>query len=130
MVLLGRNGAGKTQMIEAVLRAITEGDVAIRVTPSLVLGHSDQGLAQLSPKATPMDLVMAYKTGDGPARGQLADAGIRAEMQTKPLAPLSGGQKARLAMLLLRLAPAPSTFWTNPPTISTSKVRRRWRRNF
>jgi ATPase subunit of ABC transporter with duplicated ATPase domains len=115
VVLLGRNGAGKTQMVRAVLGAIVTGHEAIKVTSSLVLGHSDQGLAQLPAKATPFDLVMGYKTGDGPARGMLSDAGIRSDMQTKPLAPLSGGQKARLAMLLLRLA-KPNFYLLDEPT--------------
>ena len=115
VVLLGRNGAGKTQMVKALVRAIAEGDDAIRVTPSLVLGHSDQGLAQLGPKATPFDLVTAFKTGDGLARSLLAEAGIRTDMQTKPLAPLSGGQKARLAMLLLRLT-KPNFYLLDEPT--------------
>ncbi len=115
VVLLGRNGAGKTQMVEALLRAVLQGDAAIRVTPSLVMGHSDQGLALLPPKATPHDLVAAFKTGDGPARSLLAEAGIRLDMQTKPLAPLSGGQKARLAMLLLRLT-QPNFYLLDEPT--------------
>ncbi|MGV8987982.1 MAG: ATP-binding cassette domain-containing protein [Cypionkella sp.] len=115
VVLLGRNGAGKTQMVKALLRAIGQGDEAIRVTPSLVPGYSDQGLAQLGEKATPIDLVTAFKTGDGPARGLLAEAGIRSDMQTKPLAPLSGGQKARLAMLLLRLT-KPNFYLLDEPT--------------
>jgi ATPase subunit of ABC transporter with duplicated ATPase domains len=36
-------------------------------------------------------------------------------MQTKPLGPLSGGQKARLAMLLLRLA-KPNFYLLDEPT--------------
>ena len=115
VVLLGRNGAGKTQMVEALMRAIVAGDAAIKVTPSLVLGHSDQGLAQLSGKATPHDLVTAFNTGDGPARSLLAEAGIRLDMQTKALAPLSGGQKARLAMLILRLT-KPNFYLLDEPT--------------
>ena len=115
VVLLGRNGAGKTQMVEALLRAVLQGDAAIRVTPSLVMGHSDQGLALLPPKASPHDLVTAFKTGDGPARSLLAEAGIRLDMQTKPLAPLSGGQKARLAMLILRLT-QPNFYLLDEPT--------------
>ncbi len=115
VVLLGRNGAGKTQMVRAVLRAIAGEEAAIKVTPSLVLGHADQGLEQLPGQATPFDLVTGFKTGDGPARGMLADAGIRAAMQTKPLAPLSGGQKARLAMLLMRLA-QPNFYLLDEPT--------------
>ena len=103
VVLLGRNGAGKTQLINAVLQAITTGHPAIKSPPTLALGHSDQSLSHLPPTATPFDLVTAFKTGDAPARSLLAGAGIRQDAQTKPLAPLSGGQKARLAMLLLRL---------------------------
>lgn len=115
VVVLGRNGAGKTQLVRAVLQAITAGHETIKGAASLVLGYSDQGLAQLPPKATPFDLVTAFKTGDGPARGMLADAGIRADLQTRPLAPLSGGQKARLAMLLLRLA-GPNFYLLDEPT--------------
>ena len=115
VVLLGRNGAGKTQMVTAILRAITDGAPDIKATPTLVLGHSDQGLAQLPPKATPMDLVTAFNTGDAPARSLLAGAGIRQDAQTKPLAPLSGGQKARLAMLLLRLQ-QPNFYLLDEPT--------------
>ncbi|MEI6099438.1 MAG: ABC-F family ATP-binding cassette domain-containing protein [Alphaproteobacteria bacterium] len=115
VVLLGRNGAGKTQLMNAVLRAITTGHPAIKAPPTLVLGHSDQSLSQLPPKATPFDLVTAFKTGDVLARSQLAGAGIRQDAQNKPLAPLSGGQKARLAMLLLRLQ-QPNFYLLDEPT--------------
>ena len=115
VVLLGRNGTGKTQMMNAVLRAITSGDPAIKTPPTLVLGHSDQSLSHLSARATPFDLVTAFGTGDAPARSLLAGAGIRADAQTKALAPLSGGQKARLAMLLLRLA-QPNFYLLDEPT--------------
>ena len=115
IVLLGRNGAGKTQMINAVLLAITQGHTTIKSTPTLALGHSGQALAQLPPKATPFNLVTAFKTGDAPARSLLAGAGIRQDAQTKALAPLSGGQKARLAMLLLRLQ-QPNFYLLDEPT--------------
>ena len=115
VVLLGRNGAGKTQLVMAVLAAITQGHPTIRSTPSLALGHSDQGLAQLPQSASPFDLVAAFKTGDAAARSLLAGAGIRADAQTKPLARLSGGQKARLAMLLLRLK-QPNFYLLDEPT--------------
>ena len=115
VVLLGRNGAGKTQMVTAVLTAITQGHASIRSTPTLALGHSGQSLAQLPAKATPFDLVTAFKTGDAAARSLLAGAGIRQDAQTRPLAPLSGGQKARLAMLLLRLQ-QPNFYLLDEPT--------------
>lgn len=115
VVLLGRNGAGKTQLMNAVLQAITSGHPTIKSPPTLALGHSDQSLSHLPPKATPFDLVTAFKTGDALARSQLAGAGIRQDAQTKPLGPLSGGQKARLAMLLLRLK-QPNFYLLDEPT--------------
>ncbi|MBC7476749.1 MAG: ABC-F family ATP-binding cassette domain-containing protein [Pseudorhodobacter sp.] len=115
VVLLGRNGAGKTQVMNAVLQAITSGHPAIKTPPTLVLGHSDQSLSHLPAKATPFDLVTAFNTGDAGARSQLAGAGIRQDAQTKPLGPLSGGQKARLAMLLLRLQ-QPNFYLLDEPT--------------
>ena len=103
IVLLGANGAGKTRLVEAVLAACKGAPGAIRAAPSLVLGHADQALSLLPPKATPFDLISAFGQADAPTRSLLAGAGIRADRQGKPLGPLSGGQKARLAMLMLRL---------------------------
>ena len=115
IVVLGANGAGKTQLMNAVLRAIGGAEGAIKAVPSLVLGHSDQGMAQLPAKAVPFDLVTGFKTGDQLAVSLLAGAGIRLDMQKAALAPLSGGQKARLAMLLLRLA-SPNFYLLDEPT--------------
>ncbi|QYZ68323.1 ABC-F family ATP-binding cassette domain-containing protein [Neotabrizicola shimadae] len=103
IVLLGGNGAGKTRLVEAVLAACRGEAGAIRAAPSLVLGHADQALTMLPPKGTPFDLVSAFGQGDAATRSLLAGAGIRSDRQGKPLASLSGGQKARLAMLMLRL---------------------------
>lgn len=103
IVVLGGNGAGKSRLVEAVRAACVGAPGAIRATPSLVLGHADQALSMLPPKATPFDLVSAFRQGDGATRSLLAGAGIRADRQGKALTNLSGGQKARLAMLMLRL---------------------------
>ena len=115
VVLLGANGAGKTQMVEAVRRACLGAEGAIRAVPTLVLGHSDQGLAQLPDKALPFDLVSRLASGDHATRSLLAGAGIRADRQDQPVATLSGGQKARLAMLLLRLV-QPNFYLLDEPT--------------
>ncbi len=115
VVLLGANGAGKTQMIRAVLAAIGGGDGVIRAVPTLALGYSDQMLSQLPPKATPFDLVTRQTEADSTARNLLAGAGVKTDWQSKPVAKLSGGQKARLAMLLLRLS-APNFYLLDEPT--------------
>lgn len=115
VVLLGANGTGKTQMINAILAAINGEVGAIRATPSLALGHSDQLLSQLPPQATPFDLVQRFAQSDTTAHGHLAGAGICADWQGRAVSSLSGGQKARLAMLILRLS-APNFYLLDEPT--------------
>jgi ATPase subunit of ABC transporter with duplicated ATPase domains len=114
VVLLGANGTGKSRLILAVLAAIQSGEGAIKAASSLVLGYSDQSLAQLPDKATPTDLVSHY-ANDQACKTLLANAGIMPDWQGRPLGKLSGGQKARLAMLLLRLA-QPNFYLLDEPT--------------
>ena len=115
VVILGRNGAGKTQMVGAILRAIGGEDSLIKAVPTLVLGHSDQNLAQLGGRATPFDLVSKLNSGDSATRSLLAGVGIRLDRQGDAVETLSGGQRARLAMLILRLT-APNFYLLDEPT--------------
>jgi ATPase subunit of ABC transporter with duplicated ATPase domains len=103
IVLLGANGTGKTQLMNMVYRALIGKDSTVKSAPSVTLGYSDQHLSQLTPTDTPMQAIGDFGLGDQRARGLLAAAGVMIQMQDTPLAKLSGGQKARLAMLVLRL---------------------------
>jgi ATPase subunit of ABC transporter with duplicated ATPase domains len=119
IVLLGPNGAGKTRLL-AMLRATIENPDAaqsgIKATQSLVLGYCDQALADLADTDTPMrTIVRRFDVGDQRARALLAGAGLAIEMQGRPIGRLSGGQKARLGMLLLRLA-HPNFYLLDEPT--------------
>ena len=116
VVLLGANGAGKSRLLAAVLAA-RAGEVAgLRMAGSVVLGASDQQLAQLDGFATPMAAVAgAFDVGDQRARSLLAGAGIALDRQTGPISALSGGQKSRLAMLVLRLT-QPNFYVLDEPT--------------
>jgi ATPase subunit of ABC transporter with duplicated ATPase domains len=78
------------------------------------LGYSDQMLAQLPDAATPFALV-TQSVADQAAKTLLAGAGVKPDWQDKPLSKLSGGQKARLAMLLLRLS-NPNFYLLDEPT--------------
>ncbi|WP_426532500.1 ABC-F family ATP-binding cassette domain-containing protein [Bradyrhizobium sp. McL0615] len=119
IVLLGPNGAGKTRLV-AILRQAIENPEAmpagIKVTQSLALGYCEQNLADLSDADTPMHaLVSRFAVGDQHARALLAGAGLPVAMQGRPIGRLSGGQKARLGMLLLRLA-QPNFYLLDEPT--------------
>lgn len=114
VVVLGRNGAGKSQLLQAVLAAIQGAAGAIKATPSLALGACDQDLSHLPPKSTPFALTAAYAP-DQTARTLLAGAGLRPDLQSRRIDLLSGGQRARLAFLLLRLQ-APNFYLLDEPT--------------
>jgi ATPase subunit of ABC transporter with duplicated ATPase domains len=115
VVILGSNGSGKSRLITAVLAATGGGDGPIRATATLRLGHSDQNLAQLPGDPTPFDIISRLGPPDAVTRSQLAAAGIKPDWQVRPSAHLSGGQRARLAMLALRLS-APNFYLLDEPT--------------
>jgi ATPase subunit of ABC transporter with duplicated ATPase domains len=119
IVLLGANGAGKTRLVSMLRRAIQQPQVAqdgIKATPSLVLGYGDQALADLHNDDTPMGtIIRRFDIGDQRARALLAGAGMSIELQARPVGQLSGGQKARLGMLILRLT-NPNFYLLDEPT--------------
>jgi len=115
-VLLGRNGAGKSQLMKLIARAMAGEAVAgVRVAGSLKLGATDQEMSQLPAGGTPFDLVAGFGQGDQRSRALLAAAGFAVDRQQKPIARLSFGQRARLALLALRLA-EPNFYLMDEPT--------------
>lgn len=116
VVLLGANGTGKTQLVRMIAQALETGAGAVKCAPTVTPGISDQHLTQLQVAATPMGLITgASDIGDQRARGVLAGAGVAIQMQDRPISALSGGQRARLAMLLLRLK-QPNFYLLDEPT--------------
>ncbi|WP_370677280.1 ABC-F family ATP-binding cassette domain-containing protein [Pleomorphomonas sp. PLEO] len=119
IVLLGRNGTGKTRLVLMLRQAIADPSVSvdgIKATPSLVLGYGDQALADLDDRQSPHDTIThRFDVGDQRARTLLAGAGMTIEMQARPVAELSGGQKARLGLLVLRLK-EPNFYLLDEPT--------------
>lgn len=116
IVLLGTNGTGKTQLVKMIHRALTGEEPEIKCAPTVTLGYSDQHLNQLDDADTPMTAVAGqFDVGDQRARGLLASAGVNIQMQDTKIGALSGGQKARLAMLILRLQ-QPNFYLLDEPT--------------
>ncbi|MEM7270586.1 MAG: ABC-F family ATP-binding cassette domain-containing protein [Pseudomonadota bacterium] len=116
VVLLGANGTGKTRLIKLIAAALAGEETPVRTAFSVVSAYSDQHLSQLDDGDTPMTAVTsAFDVGDQRARSLLAAAGVRFEMQDAKICGLSGGQKARLAMLILRLQ-NPNFYLLDEPT--------------
>ncbi|MBO9445538.1 ABC-F family ATP-binding cassette domain-containing protein [Ruegeria sp. R14_0] len=116
VVLLGANGTGKTQLVRMIQGTLTGADSPVKSTTSLVPAYSDQHLSQLHSDKTPLEMVTSqFDIGDQRARTVLAGAGIAFGMQDTQSGELSGGQKARLAMLMLRLR-NPNFYLLDEPT--------------
>ncbi len=116
VVMLGANGAGKSRLIQMIQAALAGAEDGIKCAASIVPGFSDQHLSQLDDAETPLAIVVAqFSIGDQRARSVLAGVGINYQMQDTKIGALSGGQKARLAMLMLRLK-APNFYLLDEPT--------------
>lgn len=116
VVLLGANGTGKTRLIRQVQAALDGQNSLVKAAPSVSHGYADQHLSQLDADETPLfSITKQFDIGDQRARGLLAGAGVLHQMQDGPLSRLSGGQRARLAMLMLRLA-EPNFYLLDEPT--------------
>jgi ATPase subunit of ABC transporter with duplicated ATPase domains len=117
IALLGRNGSGKTMLMSMIHKAISVGGVnAVKAAPAISLGHADQSLSHLDGDPTPLAaLIKRFELSDPQARSLLAGAGIGFDLQSARMPSLSGGQKARLAMLVLRLE-RPNFYLLDEPT--------------
>ncbi|ODT75533.1 MAG: ABC transporter [Pelagibacterium sp. SCN 64-44] len=117
IVLLGRNGTGKSQFMRLVTEAL-DGQVpaGLRISPQLAPGYLDQALVWLPLDPSPLDyLLHRFDEGDRRTIALLAGAGFPPDRQGKPIRTLSLGQRARLALLALRLA-HPNFYLLDEPT--------------
>jgi ATPase subunit of ABC transporter with duplicated ATPase domains len=117
IAMLGRNGVGKSQFVRLLRGALAGDDVpGLRASPSIVLGYVDQLMSHLPDKATPHGFISdAFRPGDQRTIRFLAGAGFSVDMQRRPIADLSPGQKARLGLLALRLT-EPNFYLMDEPT--------------
>jgi ATPase subunit of ABC transporter with duplicated ATPase domains len=117
VVLLGANGAGKSQFVGLLQRTMTGHEQAgIRVSPQIVPGHIDQAMSFLPPAETPLGYISGrFDQGDARSRSLLAAAGFTVEQQGRPIAVLSFGQRARLGLLAIRLR-QPNFYLLDEPT--------------
>ncbi|ODT73033.1 MAG: ABC transporter [Pelagibacterium sp. SCN 63-23] len=117
LVILGRNGTGKSQFMRLVSEALAGAVPAgLRISPQLTPGYLDQALAWLPLDPSPLDyLLHRFDEGDRRTVALLAGAGFAPDRQGRPIRTLSLGQRARLALLALRLA-KPNFYLLDEPT--------------
>jgi len=105
VALLGRNGTGKSTLIRRIVSAFSiEGEKGILFNPRASIGYYDQELSLLRNESSVFDHIARFTTSStGEIAASLAKAGFRAEMHRRTIATLSGGERARLQFLALRL---------------------------
>ena len=118
VALLGRNGAGKTTLIKQIMASHAqnpEGD-RIRFNPQCDIGYYDQELELLDPKKDLMMTLRARTSGnEDQLKKALINAGFPYDQFGKKVAVLSGGEKARLMFLIIKLG-SPNFLILDEPT--------------
>ncbi|MGX9964394.1 ATP-binding cassette domain-containing protein [Roseomonas sp. F4] len=116
-MLLGANGSGKSRLLGLVAEAIQgQSHPGLTVSATVVAGICDQSLSHLRPGETLHDAIRSrFAIGDQRIRTMLATAGFPVERQGHSIGQLSGGQRARLAMLILQLQ-EPNFYLLDEPT--------------
>ncbi len=102
--LLGANGAGKSTLMKLLAGTLAPLDGKRSEAPDLAIGYFAQHqLEQLDGSASPL-LHLARldaRAGEQELRNFLGGFGFRGDAALEPVAPLSGGEKARLVLALI-----------------------------
>jgi ATP-binding cassette subfamily F protein 3 len=118
IALLGRNGEGKSTLSKMLSGRLDIAHGKMVQSNKLRIGFFAQHqVEELRVDETPLDHLFRERPAEGQARlrARLAGFGLRADQAETPVGKLSGGQKARLSLLLATL-PAPHLLILDEPT--------------
>ena len=118
IALLGANGQGKSTLSKLIAGRLKATDGQMVTSNKLRIGYFAQHqLDELYPDETPLEHIRSLRPEEGEARqrARLAAGGINADIADVEVRRLSGGQKARLAMLLCTID-APHLLILDEPT--------------
>ena len=102
--VLGVNGAGKSTLIKTLANELAPLDGERRASKGLEIGYfAQQQLDMLDPESTPLQHLarLAPQSREQDLRNYLGGFGFSGDTVNGPVAPMSGGEKARLALSLI-----------------------------
>ncbi|MBE7063270.1 MAG: ABC-F family ATP-binding cassette domain-containing protein [Ruminococcaceae bacterium] len=117
VILVGRNGCGKTTLFSILRGARMPDSGTVTVGPRVDLGYYDQTQQDLPPQKTALEVVrdaFPQKT-ETQLRTALAALGLRGEAVHETVGTLSGGERAKVALVRLLLG-APNFLLLDEPT--------------
>ncbi|MCB1337278.1 MAG: ABC-F family ATP-binding cassette domain-containing protein [Maritimibacter sp.] len=118
IALLGKNGEGKSTLAKLIVGELEPMAGRVLRTPKLRIGYFAQHqMDVLRPDETPLDTLRRLRPDEGPGkwRARLSGFGLTADQAETTVSRLSGGQKARLTLLLATLD-APHLLILDEPT--------------
>ena len=118
IALLGRNGQGKSTLSKLLADRLQVMEGRLVRSNKLRIGYFAQHqVDELSLKETPLDHVRRLRPDEAPAklRARLAGFGLMEAQAETPVGQLSGGQKARLSLLIATIY-APHLLVLDEPT--------------
>ena len=118
IALIGANGEGKSTFAKLLSGQLTPFSGDFNVQNKLRIGFFAQHqIEELTPNETPLDHLKSKLSKDSPSslRSKLASFGINTDIADNTVDTLSGGQKARLSLLLATLS-APHILILDEPT--------------
>jgi ATPase subunit of ABC transporter with duplicated ATPase domains len=109
VALLGKNGVGKTTLIKIVIDQYANGEGVsesqlVKFNPQCQIGYYDQELQNLDPAASLLDSLRQHcDNNEETYKSSLIHSGFPYQELDKKTGVLSGGEKARLMFLIIRL---------------------------
>lgn len=109
VAFVGKNGAGKSTLVKCIMGQIDDYTGQLKIGHNIRIAYFSQNRAQeLDPQLTIRDTV--DRAAIGPVREKINNLlgafMFGGELADKPVSVLSGGERARLAILILLLEPA------------------------
>lgn len=105
--LIGPNGCGKTTLLKMMVEGLEPSDGVLEVSKGVKLGYFDQGHLSLEPENDPITELRLVndKIAEEDAKALLGRFMFKGDMVYSPVKKLSGGERARLAILKLVMSP-------------------------